>query len=357
VGLVRGGRISEIRAVGRGGTDGAAVLSLPGRWLVPGLVDSHVHLGGTGSAGRDEAESTDPERARERLVEHLDHGATAVADLFGHPPAMASRRGAVASGAWAGPRILAAWQGLTSPGGHPVGTAYDWTEQLRTTAALEVDDPAQARAHVKWLACSWQADVVKVACSDLRGRTARLSPQTLRAVVEEAHEHGLRVLAHIHTDEDAFVAVACGVDGIEHVPVGRRLADALSAMADAGVVWTPTLVVIEALAHADRPGDSLVQVYPGLPDRFLPSDRARALAAGEQARKRAAAAHIFSRPYSTAPLPARLQLESRWRREPMPVTTGLPTVGRFTGNCTCCTRPGWALNKFSVQLPMSPPTS
>lgn len=63
--LVEGGRITAIREqASPGGPAGdARVWDLPGRWIVPGLIDSHVHLGGTGYAGRDEAEATEPDRA------------------------------------------------------------------------------------------------------------------------------------------------------------------------------------------------------------------------------------------------------------------------------------------------------
>jgi imidazolonepropionase-like amidohydrolase len=283
---ISNGRITRLGPPDAEAPDGASVLSLPGRWIVPGLVDSHVHLGGTGYAGRDEAEATDPQRARTRLTEHLTHGITTVADLFGYPPAMTARRDAVASSAWPGPRILAAGPGLTSPGGHPVGDAYQWSPALSTTAAAQVDDPQAARAHVRWLADCWRADVVKVVCSDAGG-SSRLSPATLTAIVDEAHEHGLQVLTHVLTDEDALIAVACGVDGIEHIPAGRRLPDALAAMADAGVVWTPTLVVMEALANGHRPAEYLTEVYPDLPDRLRPSDRALSLAASDRTRRRA----------------------------------------------------------------------
>ena len=285
---VRAGRISAVEPPGR--TSPATVMNVPGRWVVPGLVDTHVHLGGAGTPGRDEAEHTDPVRARPRLEEHLGHGVTTVADLFGDPPAMFARRAMAAAEPGTLPRVLVAGQGLTGPGGHPTSTVYAWSERLAAGAAVETDDPACARGHVRRLAESDHADLVKIACSDLRGSIARLSPATLRAIVGQAHEHGLPVLAHVHSDEDAFAAVDAGVDGIEHIPAGPRLSDALLAMAGSGTIWTPTLAVMEALANADRPEDHLDAVYPDLPARLRPTPRALALAGGERTRARAGAA-------------------------------------------------------------------
>jgi len=288
---IRDGRVVEVGPPGQvAAAPGAAVIEASGRWVVPGLIDSHVHLGGTGVPGRDEGEHTDPVRARPRLEDHLAFGVTTVADLFGHPPAMFARRAAAVASPGSLPRVLAAGQGITSPGGHPGSTAYAWSKTLAASAALETDDPAQARAHVRRLAEADHADLVKVTCSDLRGRVARLSPATLRAIVGQAHDCGLRVLAHVHTDADALLAVGAGVDGIEHVPAGPRVRQVFDAMAEAGTVWTPTLAVMEALAHADSPRTYLDEAYPGLPARLQPSARALTLAEGEQARTRAAAA-------------------------------------------------------------------
>ncbi|HEY2670525.1 MAG TPA: amidohydrolase family protein, partial [Rugosimonospora sp.] len=71
----------------------------------------------------------------------------------------------------------------------------------------------------------------------------------LAAIVDEAHELGRPVYTHIHTAAEALDAVRAGVDGIEHVPAGPRCAEALEAMAEAGLYWTPTLSVLDAIAH------------------------------------------------------------------------------------------------------------
>lgn len=164
---------------------------------------------------------------------------------------------------------------------------------LRTSAALQLDDPEAACASLT----SWRADVVTVACSD-----PRMSSATLTAIVDEVHERGLRVLAHVHTDEDALAAVAGGVDGVEPLPAGRRLAEALDALAEADVVWTPTLAVMEALANADRPVEDLTEAYPGLPDRLRPTERALGVAPSERIRRRAELARRILRAVLDGPV-------------------------------------------------------
>jgi imidazolonepropionase-like amidohydrolase len=288
---IRNGRILAVGPPGQvAASPGATVIEAAGQWVVPGLIDSHVHLGGTGLHGRDEAEHTDPARAHPRLADHLACGVTTVADLFGYPPAMFARRAAAVASPGTRPRVLVAGQGITSPGGHPTSTAYAWSPTLAASAALETDDPTQARAHIRRLAEADRADLVKITCSDLGGRVARLGRATLRAIVEQAHSNGLRVLAHVHTDADALDAVGARVDGIEHIPAGPRMRQVFDAMAEAGTVWTPTLAVMEALAHADRPRAYLDDAYAALPARLQPTGRALTLAAGERARIRAAAA-------------------------------------------------------------------
>jgi len=288
---IRDGRITEVApSGGLTVSSGIPVVDAAGLWVVPGLIDTHVHLGGTGIPGRDEAEHTDPARAAPRLADHLARGVTTVADLFGYPPAMLARRAAAQATPGAMPRILVAGQGITSPGGHPTSTAYAWSPALASSAALESDDPVRVSAHVRWLCEVYRADLVKITCSDLRGSVARLSPATMRAIVAAAHDHGVRVLAHVNTDADALAAIGASVDGIEHVPAGPGLRRVFSAMAEAGAVWTPTLAVLDALAHADRPRAFLEDAYPTLPARLQPTSRALALAASEQTRTRAAVA-------------------------------------------------------------------
>lgn len=103
---------------------------------------------------------------------------------------MLARRADAAAAPGTSPRVLVAGRGVTGPSGHPTSTAYAWSPTLAVSAALESDDPAQARAHVRGLAEVEGVDLVKVACSDLGGRVARLSPATLRAVVGQATTAG-----------------------------------------------------------------------------------------------------------------------------------------------------------------------
>lgn len=178
--------------------------------------------------------------ARPRLADRLACGVTTVADLFGHPPAMLARRAAAAASPGTRPRVLVAGQGITSPGGHPTSTAYAWSPTLAASAALQTDDPTQARAHIRRLAEADRADLIKITCSDLGGRPA-----------------GPRNTARHRRAGPQFRPPGAG-----------------------------------ACSHRCRrtPRAYLADAYPALPARLQPAGRALTLAAGEQARIRAAAA-------------------------------------------------------------------
>jgi hypothetical protein len=69
------------------------------------------------------------------------------------------------------------------------------------------------------------------------------------------------------------------VDAIEHATVGPGMREVFDRMAEAGTIWTPTLAVLEALAHADRPRTYFDDAYPKFGARLRPTARAPALAA------------------------------------------------------------------------------
>ena len=195
---------------------GALVVDGTGATLLPGFVDAHVHLG-----------FHPPGRV-------LAGGVTTVRDLGWPQERLAALRREAADPAAASPRLLAAGQILTVPGGYP--TRAPWAPP---GTARPVDGPAEAAAAVAELAEAGAA-VIKVALDDRVGPT--LPAPVLAAIVEAAVERGLGVTAHVGTAAEAAKALAVGVGELAHWPFDPRpLPDPLvDALAEA-VVAVPTL--------------------------------------------------------------------------------------------------------------------
>lgn len=188
----------------------------PGATLLPGLIDTHVHL--AFDAGPDPVTTVRDAEDTELLLgmagrarQLLDCGVTTVRDLGDRGGLALRLRDAVARGSLPGPRVLAAGPPLTPRGGHcwflggeVAGGEAAVRQSVRDAVARGVD-------------------VVKVMATGgglTKEGPAIWEPQftvaELRAVVAEAHQAGLPVAAHAHGTEGIAAAVAAGVDTLEH---------------------------------------------------------------------------------------------------------------------------------------------
>jgi imidazolonepropionase-like amidohydrolase len=221
--LVTDGRIAEVAFGPRAAIPpDAEPVELPGATLLPGLVDTHVHLAFDGStdpvgalAARDDeallAAMADAARAQLRA------GVTTVRDL-GDRGYLALRLGDGATAPL--PTIVAAGPPITTPGGHCHFLGGEATGIDGVCAAVR----ERAERGV---------DVIKVMASggELTPGSAPHEPQftpgELRAIVDEAHRCGLPVTAHAHAVAGIRNSLAAGVDGIEHC--GFRTRDGVDA--------------------------------------------------------------------------------------------------------------------------------
>ena len=217
---------STIRGISSGGSppQDATVIDLPGATLLPGLIDTHVHLAfdtSTDAVGhlarRRDAEVVDAMQSAGRAA--LRGGVTTVRDLGDRGYLSLGLRGQAGL-----PTILAAGPPITTPRGH--------CHYLGGTAEPTVSDVrAAVREHAER-----GVDVIKIMASGgnltpgSRQDLAQFPPEVLRAAVDEAHRLGLPVTAHAHAVAAIADAVAAGVDGMEHVSFWT--ADGVDAPAD-----------------------------------------------------------------------------------------------------------------------------
>ncbi len=249
--LLEGERIAAIAPTGElDAPQGGVVVSGAGATLVPGLVDMHGHV---------EAEPApawargfpDPEA---NLRAYLYAGVTTLLDP-GDPSGSAFvRRAGVASGEILGPRIFTAGPIHTAPDGHPIALVRELAPWwIRWYAAPRVAVPlaseAQAREAVDRAAAEG-ADVVKIVIDRIPLDAPRMSRQVAAAVVGGARAHGLRVVAHIGTTEDAIDAAEAGAAAWVHGVYKERIADEdVAVLASYGIPMVATVEVFDRYAR------------------------------------------------------------------------------------------------------------
>ena len=188
--LVDGDRLL---AVGPGDTvevpAGAARVDLTGRTVMPAIIDTHVHLRET----------------RDELVEDLQrkayYGVGAVLSLGRGSSDMAFQvRDEVIPNA---ARYRTVGRGITAP------------EPGRTEIPFWITTEEEARTAVQQLAPK-SVDMVKIWVDDRNGQFDKLTPELYGPVIDEAHQQGLRVTAHVYTLEDAKGLLRAGLDAFAH---------------------------------------------------------------------------------------------------------------------------------------------
>src|SRR3954471_1259294 len=232
---------------------GAQVIDLGDATLLPGFIDAHVHLSMEGSddwyrdfykgALRFPAEQALYAAKYARLT--LEAGFTTVRDVGSHDYVALGLRNAINAGVAVGPRMQIANYGIGSTGGHADEAPYP-PDRIKPYGTIQgvCNGPAQCREAVRFQ-IKFGADVIK--CMPSGGVLSLSDPvdvpeltrEEMDAIGSEAHAWHRKVAAHCHGDEAARIAIAAGVDSIEH---GSFLKDdTLRLMKEKGVYLVPTL--------------------------------------------------------------------------------------------------------------------
>jgi len=216
-------------------------LDLHGKYLLPGLIDAHVHLSGSGEADS-QFRADDGNMALKILSnaqKNLAAGITTVRDLGGWNELEFVVRDWISKGEFVGPRMCLAGRfiSITEAGA-------DYYEGMYRVAD-GVDEIRKAvREQVKH-----GADLIKIGVTGavlveggVPGAT-HFNEDEVRALVQEARKFGRTVAAHAHGEDGILMALHAGVRTIEHGTFLFRSPEAISFMAESGIFLVPTLKV------------------------------------------------------------------------------------------------------------------
>jgi imidazolonepropionase-like amidohydrolase len=239
--LVEDGTIARVGDASDATPDGATVVDLEGRTLLPGLIDAHVHVSGRVPEPAQGAEpiyeGTVHHFLQARLREYLRRGVTTLRDVGSQGFQPQEARQAMRYGAFRGPRLLTC--GLiisaTAPGGRFYGAMY-----------READGPDEMRKAVREQLRDG-ADFIKVMTTGARSNEledpepAQMTDAELAAVADESHRMGFKLAAHVEGLDGTAAAIAHGADTIEHGMYLNQRPELLETMAARGQVLVPTL--------------------------------------------------------------------------------------------------------------------
>ena len=214
--VVNDGRVSEV-APASVATAADVVIDLAGTGytVLPGLIDTHVHLIPSGGIDSDEALARYiADRLPGRLDSFLASGTTTIYDAGDFWPAISETKARIAAGTLRGPRLFAVGLILTAPGGHPASTICRTNPFCQKNRMVQLDTPELARETVDVLA-KGDVDGIKVV-HEAVGIT--MSRDVLDAVVKQARSHGIPVDSHNETVESSIAAVEAGVSRLVHPP-------------------------------------------------------------------------------------------------------------------------------------------
>jgi imidazolonepropionase-like amidohydrolase len=250
--VVQGGRIASV-----GGTApaGAETIDLGDVTLLPGLIDAHTHLtydieGDWVTRPVRELPADAALRGARNARRTLEAGFTTVRDVGAPGFADVSLMKAIDAGMIPGPRILAAGYALSITGGHCDETG--WAPGILERGPEEgiVDGAAAALRAVRYQ-LKHGAKVIKICATagvlsfEATVGAQQLSDEEMKAVVDEAARHGVKVAAHGHGSEGILAAVKAGVNSIDH---GSMLTDEIVAlMKKRGTYLVPTAYLLSAL--------------------------------------------------------------------------------------------------------------
>jgi imidazolonepropionase-like amidohydrolase len=203
-----------------------------GRFLMPGLIDCHLHLLNMWTALDEASMAADINgELKTRLHALLGAGVTTVKSVGDSEDDILRVRDMLAAGEVVGPTLYATGAAFCAPGSHPATTVVGKNPWMRKRATFETDSPQQAREAVRRKA-EHRVDAIKIVhqggCKHgdpyffrvpalgIDVQILRLERAVLAAIIDESHKQGLKATVHTVHEHTAVEALEAGADGLEH---------------------------------------------------------------------------------------------------------------------------------------------
>lgn len=204
--------------------DGGEIVDGKGKVLMPGFIDSHVHLAGSGSVPWDNVKPN----IDYNLKAYLFAGITTVYDLGGMAKSTRKIGNQIKEGKKIGPQVFNTHVPITVLGSHPIPLAKETApyplNKLVDKMVPTIGSPDEAEALISKYV-EHEIDYVKVICDQLPSGTKEMSFKQLEAIVKVAHDKGYKVFVHVGSAQNAIDAVQAKADVLAHGIVRDELTE------------------------------------------------------------------------------------------------------------------------------------
>lgn len=225
--IVDGEVISDIKTQNDAELSGIKTIDLKGAYIMPGLINMHVHLAGNGKPQKKQRDNaklvkTIMSNGLTRSIAYnlvagfakkeLLSGVTTIRTVGGLSDFDTRLRDEIISGKKCGPRILAANQGISVPGGHMAGSVAIAAKDVADALKILEENEKQKVDIVKLMITGGVLDAKEKGTPG----EVKMSAEMIKAVCDKAHKAGYKVAAHVESTAGVKIALENGVDSIEH---------------------------------------------------------------------------------------------------------------------------------------------